>query len=202
MFLNSGRPHLNFTVASAVEFSLLPDFELAGLYRTGEEQAATTLYERYARRLFALTRARCAACSQSVRPRRRRQAAFRVLFLKMRQATNWEHSDLWTLLVSLAINKARGLAEHHSAAKRATRRTVSTEAGEVSLAVPDSRSSSEFDLIAIREEVERLPERERRVVELRMEGYDVAEIANHTGRPRRTVERILQTFREQYTAAS
>jgi DNA-directed RNA polymerase specialized sigma24 family protein len=35
------------------------------------------------------------------------------------------------------------------------------------------------------------------VVELRMEGYEVAEIAQQTGRSKRTVERILQESRNQ-----
>ena len=43
--------------------------------------------------------------------------------------------------------------------------------------------------------LERLPERHRELVTLRLYGYEVGEIAEISGRSRRTVERVLQEAR-------
>ena len=42
-----------------------------------------------------------------------------------------------------------------------------------------------------------LPESNREMIRLRIEGYEIAEIAVRTGRSRRTVERVLQDFRNR-----
>jgi DNA-directed RNA polymerase specialized sigma24 family protein len=47
----------------------------------------------------------------------------------------------------------------------------------------------------VNEALERLPPHHRRVVQLRLEGRDVAEIAQTIQRARRTTERILQELR-------
>ena len=49
----------------------------------------------------------------------------------------------------------------------------------------------------IDEALGRLRPAQRRMVELRVEGYEVAEIAQKTQRSKRTVERSLQQAREQ-----
>ena len=48
----------------------------------------------------------------------------------------------------------------------------------------------------VEEALGRLPAASRQVVEMRMEEHGVAEIAKHTGRSKRTVERILQESRD------
>ena len=49
--------------------------------------------------------------------------------------------------------------------------------------------------LVLEEALARLPAAYREVIELRVEGYEVAEIARRTGRSKRTVERILQECR-------
>ena len=49
--------------------------------------------------------------------------------------------------------------------------------------------------MVIDEVLERLPEAHRKMVELRIEGHEVAEIAGEVGRSKRSVERVLQEFR-------
>jgi RNA polymerase sigma factor (sigma-70 family) len=49
--------------------------------------------------------------------------------------------------------------------------------------------------LVVEEALARLPAGYQEVIELRVEGYDVAEIARRTGRSKRTVERILQESR-------
>ena len=51
--------------------------------------------------------------------------------------------------------------------------------------------------LTINEVLERLPASHRKIVELRVEGHEVAEIAAQTGRAKRSVERILQEFRDR-----
>jgi DNA-directed RNA polymerase specialized sigma24 family protein len=48
----------------------------------------------------------------------------------------------------------------------------------------------------VEEALGRLPAASRQVVELRMEEHGVAEIAQQTGRSKRTIERILQESRD------
>ncbi len=49
--------------------------------------------------------------------------------------------------------------------------------------------------LAVEEALGRLPDAYREAVALRMDGYEVAEIAAKTGRSKRTVERTLQEAR-------
>ena len=54
--------------------------------------------------------------------------------------------------------------------------------------------------LAVRDTLARLTEAERQAIELRMEGYEVAEIADAVGRSKRTVERSLQQARSKLKA--
>jgi RNA polymerase sigma-70 factor (ECF subfamily) len=88
------------------------------------------------------------------------------------------------------------------AAKRDVRRTtgsIDTEAGGEAASARDNLPLTVLQL-TINEILERLPASHRRIVELRVEGYEVAEIAKQTGRARRSVERILQEFRDRLRA--
>jgi DNA-directed RNA polymerase specialized sigma24 family protein len=53
----------------------------------------------------------------------------------------------------------------------------------------------------VAEALEKLPADHRRAVELRMDGYDVADIARELGRSKRTSERLLQEAREALRTA-
>jgi RNA polymerase sigma factor (sigma-70 family) len=178
----------------------LPDADLARRYRAGDQRAADALYRRYAARLTAAVRSRCGRSFASrFDPDDVTQAAFRALFERLRVAE--PDGDLWGLLLVLALNTVRRLVEHHSAAKRSVRRTCPAEDSGRPLPVPDARSGDAFRAVALREEIDALPEPDRKVVELRLAGYEVGEITAQTGRPRRTVERVLQTFRDQVTSS-
>jgi RNA polymerase sigma factor (sigma-70 family) len=52
--------------------------------------------------------------------------------------------------------------------------------------------------LVLRDALATLPESYREVVELRMEGYEVGEIAGRIGRSKRTVERTLQDVRRSF----
>ena len=178
----------------------LPDDALARLYRAGDQRAADALYQRYAARLRAAVRSRCGrSFAARFDPDDVTQAAFRALFERLR--ADDPAGDLWGLLLVLALNSVRRLVEHHSAAKRSVRRTCRTEDdGNHPLPVADRRSADALESVALQEQLEALPEPDRRVVELRLAGYEVGEITACTGRARRTVERVLQAFRNQVAA--
>ena len=79
------------------------------------------------------------------------------------------------------------------------RRTSSFEANEP--AIRGATGKDEVALAVLRmvvdEVLEGLPERHRKMIELRLEGHEVAEISRHVGRSMRSVERVLQDFRRR-----
>ena len=79
------------------------------------------------------------------------------------------------------------------------RRTSSGEANE--LAIRNAAGKDEAALAVLRmvvdEVLEGLPESHRRMIELRIDGHEVAEISRDVGRSKRSVERVLQDFRRR-----
>lgn len=53
--------------------------------------------------------------------------------------------------------------------------------------------------MTIDESLAEMPQHCREMVTMRVEGYEVEEIARRTGRSKRTVERILQEIRKKLT---
>ena len=125
------------------------------------------------------------------------QSVFRAFFASARQGLYHvpDGETLWQLLAVVTVNKVRSLHAYHAASRRELRATVSWE-------VDDLSSSSNTDLmeVAVRDVLEQLPETERIAIDLRLEGYEVAEIARHTARSKRSVERSLQKARERLGA--
>ena len=105
--------------------------------------------------------------------------------------------ELWKLLLVLALHKIRDKSSYYRAAKRDVQRTLGGEGARRWLESRADAERSEYDHLerAVGEILEALPPRCRVMVELRVEGYEVAEVARKTGRSRRTVERILQEAR-------
>ncbi len=172
------------------------DASLLDRFRGGEGEAATALYLRYAGQL------RIMAAQQATADLRRRvdpedivQSVFRTFF---RRAAAGEYhvpagSDLWKLILVIGLNKVRAVAAHHKAAKRDVRQTVGEQG--IELAPGDEAENLRVLQLTIDELLAPLPPVYREVVTLRIAGHEVAEIAQHTGRAKRSVERILQEFR-------
>jgi RNA polymerase sigma-70 factor (ECF subfamily) len=177
------------------------DHSLLRRFRRGSEDAATQLYLRYAQRLRAWAEARCSPeLAQQVGVEDIVQSVFGSFFREARQGyyNVPAGEELWRLLLVLALNKIRAKGRYHHAAKRDLRLT----AGGGSLdQVPSTKTQDDaeyaFLQLAVAEALERLPPRHKRVVELRLEGYEVAEIATLSGRSKRTVERFLQAARQK-----
>lgn len=177
------------------------DHSLLRRVRLGSEDAATQLYLRYARRLHALARARCAP---DLAPRVDAddivQSVFRTFFRRVALG-NYDVPDgeeLWKLFLVIGLNKIRHTAAFHRAAKRDVRASVGGEALEQAGGMADTGDETSLNVLrlVIDEVLAGLSPSHREIVRLRIEGYEVAEIAERQGRSKRSVERILQGFRE------
>lgn len=181
------------------------DRSLLRRFRAGEEDAATALYLRYAEHLRSLAKTRGGGpLADRVDPEDIVQSVFRTFF--RRAARDGydvpEGDDLWKLFLVIALNKIRGAAAFHRAARRDVGRTarLDPERGQDPASTNPSDDHRLLSLV-IEESLEKLPESSREIVRLRVECYEVAEIAERTGRSKRTVERVLQRFRDQLRAA-
>jgi RNA polymerase sigma-70 factor (ECF subfamily) len=167
----------------------------------GSEDAATQLYRRYAHRLRALARAKTSThLARRVDAEDIVQSVFRIFFAGASQGLYDVPAgeDLWRLLLVIALNKVRDAGAFHQAAKRDIRAT--TDLGRLDAAAEpedDDEFATSFLRLVVRDTLERLTETERRVLELRLEGYDLAEIGRLVGRSKRTVERCLQQARNR-----
>jgi RNA polymerase sigma-70 factor (ECF subfamily) len=125
------------------------------------------------------------------------QSVFRTFFRRAAQG----HYDvplgeeLWKLLLVIALNKVRAAGEFHRAARRDVRATRGADALEGA----EGRGRDEQALTILRmvvdEMMAELPESHRKIIEMRIESHEVAEITAAVGRSKRSVERVLQQFR-------
>ncbi len=170
----------------------LSDRSLLARLRQGESDAATELYLRYAKRLHALAVAQTAPdLAARVDPDDIVQSVFRTFF---RRASHGQYDvpeaeELWKLFLVMALNKIRSTAAYHRAAKRNVSATAG--GGLLDQAAQHVAGQDEMALTTLRlvvsELLEGLPESQRRMVELRIEGHELAEIAAQTQRSRRSV---------------
>lgn len=177
------------------------DTSLLRRLQHGNQDAATQLYFRYAERLRLLIR------SQISSELNRRleiddiiQSVFRSFFRGFKRGFyDVPTGDtLWKLLLVIALNKIRAKGTFHRAAKRDVRLTVGSnflEALSVLEQEPDRTAYSILQMV-IEEVLKGLTPLHQRMIHLRIEGHEVAEIAAQTGRSKRTVERVLQDFRK------
>jgi RNA polymerase sigma-70 factor (ECF subfamily) len=183
--------------------ALPSDHSLLRRLRGGSEDAATQLYLRYAGRLRALARTRF---SPDLAPRLDVEDIVQSVFGSFfRGASRGDYDvpageELWKLFLVIALNKIRAKGAYHRAAKRDVRITAGGEGLEHvapdSPAEPDQFAYTVLQM-TIDEALQDLPEQHRRILVLRVEGFEVTEIAARVGRSKRTVERILQECRKK-----
>jgi RNA polymerase sigma-70 factor (ECF subfamily) len=160
------------------------------------------LYFRYARRLFSLARAKSSPeLARRIDAEELVQSIFGSFFRGVGSGYYdvVEGEELWKLLVVIALNKIRAKGNFHRAAKRDVRLTVSGELNEAALAASEDQDAAAlaFLKLTVEEALEQLSPQHRQIVLLRIDGYDVAEMAEKSGRSKRTVERILQEARKK-----
>jgi RNA polymerase sigma factor (sigma-70 family) len=173
--------------------------ELLQRWRDGDQQAAGELFELYAERLVALARSRISErLSRRLDPEDVVQSACRSFFGGARAGRyNPQHGgDLWSLLVAITLNKLHIQIRRNQAAKRAPQREQDQDGRD---ALQDdallAREPTPLEAVALADELELLLRGlgplERQMLEMRLHGYNLDEIAGATGRTERTVRRTL-----------
>lgn len=174
------------------------DDSLVRRFREGEDAAATSIFHRYAGRLRALAGQYCTGgLARRFDADDVVQSVFRTFFQGVRRESFDvpPGGELWGLLMVLAVNKVRNLVDFHHAQKRDTRQTTDFPDVDHQRVLTEDESAASFLRMVLDEVVAGLPESNRDIIRMRIEGYEVSEIATHVGRSQRTVERVLQTFR-------
>jgi RNA polymerase sigma-70 factor (ECF subfamily) len=190
----------------------LPDSsaELMELWRAGNQQAAAVLWRRYAHRLIGLARQRLSTrLARLVDPEDLVQSAYRCFFVGARtDRFVLRHSgDLWRLLVAITLHKIHRQVQYHRAQKRGNPVGQSSDDAPFPDAMRErirrGKPSAE-EAVALTDELEwilrRLEPIRRQMVQLRLQGYEVEEIAATTGRHERTVRRTLEGVKDQLKA--
>ena len=177
------------------------DRSLIQQFQEGSQEAATDLYLRYANRVRALAQARCSTeLAARLDADDIVQSVFRCFFQAARRGYYDVPAgeELWGILLVIALNKIRDARAFHTAAKRDVRLTSGGKDLEHAMEnLEHADASQAFLRIAIQEALEMLPAKHRRIVELRIDGFEIAQIAQETGRSRRSVERVLQETRKK-----
>ena len=180
---------------------------LVAHWRRGDEQAAAALFQRYANRLIALARSRLSGkLAGRIDPEDVVQSVYRSFFAEAR-AGRYELErvgDLWRLLVAITLHKLNDQVKRNSSGKRSVNRER-TFGGEDSLfglqAHLRAREPSPVEAAALADAVEQIMQglepAERSMVVLRLQGYNIFEIAAETPCGERTVYRVLKRVRQQ-----
>jgi RNA polymerase sigma factor (sigma-70 family) len=180
---------------------------LVARWRAGDQAAAAELFQRYASRLIALARSRLSArLAQRVDPEDVVQSAYRSFFgdAKDGRCDVRRGGDLWQLLVTITLHKLHDQVKRHRRAKRAVDRELNVGSDESWLNVEAHLATqvpSPMEAVALADEVEQimrdLKPLYRRILELRLQGYNIDEIAAATQSGERTVRRVLDQVKQQ-----
>jgi RNA polymerase sigma factor (sigma-70 family) len=179
-----------------------PSVNLLQQLQGGDKAAAEAIFQRYVERLTRLARSRLSAkLAARVDPEDIIQSAYRSFFMAARQGrfVAERGGDLWRLLVEVVLHKLYRQVEHHTAQRRSVERErqVLDSRGET-VGLPD-KTPTPAEAAAAVEELEailqQLSERGRQTLELRLQGYQLEEIAERLGCNERTVRRWLSEAR-------
>lgn len=173
------------------------DQSLMRRFRGGDAGAAAQLHDRYSRRMRGLAKRRLdPALAARVDVEDIVQSALGSFFRAASKGLYEvpESGELWQLLAAITRHKLHHARARHLAAKRDARRTVAAADALDATAQLADQLAAELKL-SIDEVLAAYNGIERRIVELRIEGYEIEQIADRVARSRRTVERVLQGFR-------
>jgi RNA polymerase sigma factor (sigma-70 family) len=182
--------------------------DLMARWRQGDQQAATELFQRYTDRLIGLARSRLSSClAQRLDPEDVVQSAMRSFFSGTREGRYQleRGGDLWQLLVSITLHKLHKKVRRNTALKRDPGREQSFEAEANGPDLVDlllAREPSPIEAVALVDEVEQVMRRlqpgPRRMLELRLQGYNLEEIAAATQKGVTTVRRALKEIKQAF----
>lgn len=176
------------------------DRDLIAAFKAGSETAARDLFDRYCEKLMRLARRRIGQrMTTRVDPEDVIQSAFRTFFVHVKndEFTFEGEDDLFKLLVRLTVNKTLRQIAHHRAAKRDPSKEVAqgSSDNDILANITAHEPSPEVE-VAVLDELERflgqLPEFDRRVLELKLQGNSTTEIAEALGSYDRKIRRVLE----------
>jgi RNA polymerase sigma-70 factor (ECF subfamily) len=181
--------------------------ELVQRARQGDATAEAALFERYVSRLLQLSQARISSkLGRRVDGEDIVQSVYRSFFVHLREGRfDFQASgDLWRLLAAMAIRKVNRQVQRHSAEKRAMRTEESVaERPDATRLSPEeiARDPPPEVVVELVDELEHLfstrPPEHRRIVELRLQGHSIPEIARTVNCSERTVHRVLAECKKQ-----
>lgn len=180
---------------------------LVAQWRKGDRQAGAELVKRYADRLVALVKSRLPAkLGKRLDPEDVVHSAYRSFFSAAIDGRydRTHGGDIWQLLVTITLHKLYRQMERHSAQKRSLEKEQ-TYGSEDSLHALPSRATaakpSPLEVVALCEELEEVQRQlkppQRAILELRLQGRKVDEIARQMGCTERTVWRVLERIKQQ-----
>ncbi|OAI48953.1 hypothetical protein AYO44_06610 [Planctomycetaceae bacterium SCGC AG-212-F19] len=181
--------------------------DLMAQWCQGNERAAAELFQRYASQLIALARSRLSAkLNRRLDPEDIVLSAYRSFFAGARQG-QFEierGGDLWRLLVAMTLRKLFRQVKRNARQKRAVGKERHGDRYGLSAQML-AREPSPLEAVALADELEQLMERlqpvQRRMLELRLQGCNLFEIAAASKRSERTVRRVLETIKEHLEKA-
>jgi RNA polymerase sigma-70 factor (ECF subfamily) len=172
--------------------------------RAGDNEAAAKVFNRFARRIVGLARRHLHTSLQSkVDPEDVLQSVFRSFFSRQRDGRfaieNWD--SLWGLLMVMTLRKCRRRMEYYQADRRDARRETVWEGDPRQPTDPEmfarEPTPSEAAMLVelVSQLMQQLPEDDRAVLALHLQGCTIAEIRAQTGHAMRTIRRILDRIR-------
>ncbi len=179
---------------------------LLGLFDAGEQDAAgAEIFLRFTNRLVALARTRLGGQMRAkVDPEDAVQSAYRSFFNRQAaggfQLEGWE--GLWGLLAILTLRKCYSHVDYFHAEKRDVRREVSADpAAGISVRSLCAQSSEPTPAEAaalteiLEQTMQQLDPRQREILSMTLQGYEVREISDQVQLSERTVHRVRKDIR-------
>jgi RNA polymerase sigma factor (sigma-70 family) len=181
----------------------LSSAELLNAVRRRDSAAEEALFARYVPQLQMLVRSRLSTkIARRVDGEDVVQSAMQSFFVR---AADGEFSvdqsgDLWRLLATITLRKLAKANETHRAAKRDAGREFVSRSTEAEMDWLRSREPTPADATAAAEELfwlmRQIPGANRQALQLRMQGFELAEIAERLQCSERSVRRWLDEARE------
>jgi RNA polymerase sigma-70 factor (ECF subfamily) len=178
---------------------------LVNRWREGDERAADDLFHRYVDRLLALARSRLSEkLAARFDPEDVVQSAYRSFFDKARSGrfTLERSGELWRLLAAITINKLHHAIERNTAGKRGIdqERGGASWLSQLNLVDMVARDPRPSEAVALADEMELLMRDlaplQRRMLELKLRGFTLEEIAVEVQRSERTVRRVMDQVKQ------
>jgi hypothetical protein len=175
---------------------------LTARFRAGDERAADAIFARYFERLRLLARSRLAPrVARRMDPEDVVLSTYRSFFVGARNGrfVLSRGGDLWRVLASITKHKLLRHARHECAGRRSVDRESPIDQVDEQRFLSRPHPHAPDDAVALADLLEwvmaKLDSFARQVLELRLQGAELAEIVHNTGRSERTIRRTLVRIR-------